>query len=141
MEHLHGRIGVKVHSRIALSNQLQDFTVVLQYHLWVQPALKANLSGSYPLSLLHTAQDRLDRELIANVLPEGTEGAAPNAAVGEVYIPVDDERYFIAAAFLSHEICQAKEPDRLTPKLQKLVVIDYTRMRKRRRIGIMIRIG
>jgi hypothetical protein len=56
-------------------------------------------------------------------LPESTEAAAPNATIGEIYVPVDDERYLIAATFLSHQICQAKEPHRLTPELQKLVVI------------------
>jgi hypothetical protein len=70
-------------------------------------------------------------------LPEGTEAAAPNATIGEVYVPVDDERYLIAAAFLSHEICQAKEPYRLTPKLQELAVIDYARRKRRRRRMIL----
>jgi hypothetical protein len=69
-------------------------------------------------------------------LPECTEAAASNATIGEVYVPVDDERYLIAAAFLSHEICQAKEPHRLTPKLQKLAVIDYTRRRRIRTGGL-----
>jgi hypothetical protein len=66
-------------------------------------------------------------------LPEGAEAAASNATIGEVYVPVDDKRYLIAAAFLSPEICQAKEPYRLPPEIQELAVVDYAR-RKRRRL-------